>query len=309
MRGSLLFYRDFQGLSGGHLKVWDYYCHAKHSDRYEPRIALSRSSLAVDSNPWIQASPASVESWDLRSLSALFLGGLDWAVFPKQLPCPVINLIQGVRHASRWDPRRRFLSRRAIRICVSDEVAHAIQATGLVNGPIVTIPCGLNLDSLPPPLPASERDIRLLIVGVKNPAIAHSVAQRLTRDGYSSQLVVEHLPRSQFLSLVGRAHLAVLLPEKLEGFFLPALEAMALGTMVVCPDCVGNRGFCRDRETCFRPAYSVDGIVRSTIDALDMLQPEADEMLLNARRMVEQHTLEMERDRFLTLLDQLPHRL
>ena len=43
---------------------------------------------------------------------------------------------------------------------------------------------------------------------------------------------------------MARARVTVLVPNPKEGFYLPALEAMALGTIVVCPDCVGNRSFC-----------------------------------------------------------------
>jgi len=41
-----------------------------------------------------------------------------------------------------------------------------------------------------------------------------------------------------------------------EGFCLPALEAMATGTAVVCTDAHGNRDFCRDGENCLMPGLN-----------------------------------------------------
>ena len=60
---------------------------------------------------------------------------------------------------------------------------------------------------------------------------------------------------------MGRARVTVLVPNPKEGFYLPAVEAMAAGTLVVCPDCVGNRAFCLDEVNCLRPAREEDAIV------------------------------------------------
>ena len=35
--------------------------------------------------------------------------------------------------------------------------------------------------------------------------------------------------------------MTLFLPNQREGVYIPGLEGMALGTLVVCPDCVGNR--------------------------------------------------------------------
>jgi glycosyltransferase involved in cell wall biosynthesis len=47
------------------------------------------------------------------------------------------------------------------------------------------------------------------------------------------------------LNWINQAKITVFLPYRdIEGFYMPALEGMALGTLVVCPDCIGNRSFC-----------------------------------------------------------------
>ncbi len=54
-----------------------------------------------------------------------------------------------------------------------------------------------------------------------------------------------------------------------EGFCLPPLEAMAVGTAVVTTDAHGNRDFCRDGENCLMAGFdpdSVAGAIRRLLD-------------------------------------------
>jgi glycosyltransferase involved in cell wall biosynthesis len=184
---------------------------------------------------------------------------------------------------------------------VSDEVAAAIVSTGLVNGPVHVIPNGIDLGDLPPT--TLPRDIPVLIAGMKNPAFARTVEDRLRRAGIEAECLVEPLPRAAFLERLARSVVAITLPVEREGFFLPGLEAMAVGAVVVCPDCVGNRGFCRDRETAFRPAYAVEDVVAAAIEAIGKPPQAADAMRAAAAREVRHHGLEAERLAFLRILD------
>jgi glycosyltransferase involved in cell wall biosynthesis len=98
------------------------------------------------------------------------------------------------------------------------------------------------------------------------------------------------------------ARVSVLLPRAQEGFYLPALEAMALGTLVVCPDCVGNRSFCLPGENAFRPGYTVDEIIASTEEALSLSAPQVARMCDRASATAATHSLERERGAFLDVL-------
>ena len=69
------------------------------------------------------------------------------------------------------------------------------------------------------------------------------------------------MSRDDFLDSMRRARVTLFLPNEEEGFYLPALEGMALGTIVVCPDCVGNRSFCLPGVNAFRPAFRFDDLV------------------------------------------------
>jgi hypothetical protein len=216
---------------------------------------------------------------------------------------PVINLIQGVRHADPGSARCSYLSRPATRICVSQEVADAILATGLVHGPVHVIPAGIDPAELPPP--ALNRDLGVLIAGLKNADLARGVHARLATAGIAAECLLEPLPRRNFLERIARAEVVVTLPVEREGFFLPAIEAMALGTLVVCPDCVGNRSFCRDGETAFRPSYGIEPVATAVLAALAMQPARADAMRRAAAAEARRHSIEAERTAFLRILDAL----
>jgi glycosyltransferase involved in cell wall biosynthesis len=296
----LLFRRDFGGLTGGHLKVWHYFRHALQSARFTPRIHLAAGSAIDADNPWRGVDPPPLEEWRPDEAGALFVAGLDWEAVPESMALPVINLIQHVRHADRGDPRRPFLARPAVRICVSGEVADAIAATGIVNGPIHVIPNGIDLGNIPS---SADRDIEVLIAGLKHPAFAAAVAARLEAAGVAVEVLDAMLPREVFLARLSRARVAVTLPNETEGFFLPALEAMAAGAIVVCPDCVGNRAFCRDGVTCLRPPYTSEGVVTAALAAVRLDDGAAASLRRNAAEEAGRHGLEGERLAFLRVLD------
>lgn len=299
----LAFYRDFQGFSGGHLKVWDYYCHTKQSAHFRPTIYFTPNSLLDSSNPWVTAGEPCESLWNPDYADALFLGGMDWLAVPEDCGTPVINLVQGVRHAAPEDPRHRFLERRALRICVSQPVADAIAATGIVNGPIFTIPAGLDLSVFPEA--AAERDIRLLIAGMKQPELAKELSERLAARGFLASCLTHALPRTQFLDMLGRADITVFLPLPREGFYMAALEGMAMGTLVICPDCAGNRQFCLDRVNCRVPHYDSRSLLAACLDAFNLGSAEKNKMLQAAKSQTAAHSLVTERAAFLNILLEL----
>ncbi len=97
----------------------------------------------------------------------------------------------------------------------------------------------------------------------------------------------------------------MLLPNATEGFYLPALEAMALGTLVICPDCVGNRSFCIPDENCLRPTYDEPAIVAAVRAALALPAATTNAMLAAARATAQRHSIQTERAAFLAVLNDL----
>jgi glycosyltransferase involved in cell wall biosynthesis len=304
---TVLFHRDFKGFGGGHLKVWHYYNHVRRHPGHIARILFSRQSVWDESNPWCACRNEVDESRSSVQADLLFLAGRDWLTLGsderERSPIPIINLVQAVQHARPDDARYPFLKHRAIRICVSQEVAAAISETGRVNGPVFVIPNGIDLEELPRPVEVSEKDCDVLIVALKQPDLGGRLMASLKGPGWQIELLTANLPRAEFLKQIARARVTVFLPKPAEGFYLPALEGMALGTIVVCPDCVGNRSFCRPGYNCLRPEYAFESIAVAIKTALELSPAEARQIMDRAGQTAAVHDLMREREAFLRVLE------
>jgi hypothetical protein len=296
----MLFVRDFHAFSGGHLKYFDYLCHAAASGIVEPVLYLTPRSRAAD-NPFGAAPVSTVPQID--TAASYFIAGMDWLLLDKagvHLDRPIINLIQHVRHADPEDPRYPFLSRPALRICVSPEIHAALQATGRINGDMVTIENGIDIERLGART-SLDRTVDVFLGGLKNPRLAGEIAAVLSVSGLVIDVAAASIGREVYLDRMARARLCLLLPSVTEGFYLPALEAMALGTPVIVPDCVGNRGFCRPNETCVMPRYCRDALVQATLElASDVERRRA--LAQAGLQMAQHYSLSRERHQFIRLL-------
>lgn len=306
-RRTVLFYRNFRKFQGGHLKVFDYFTHVLSSPRHDAVVRFSEASVWDERNPWRAQRSRVVGPGEPCHPDILFLGGTDWRNFSEaereSPPVPVINLVQHVRHGFPDDPRHAFLRHRAVRICCSEEVAESIRATGKVNGPIFAIPYGLDPARFPAPLPHAAKDLDLLVVAIKQPALGRRLRRRLWRPGRRVRLLEEPVLRPDFLDLLNRARVTLFLPHESEGFYIPALEGMALDTLVVCPDCVGNRSFCLPGRNCLRPPFSEPALRAAAREALRLSPGAREALLAGARETFARHDLARERRLFLEILD------
>jgi glycosyltransferase involved in cell wall biosynthesis len=260
-------------------------------------------------NPWNAAREHVLGGGEEVDFDVLFLSGVDWrGMIPREerdeYRRPIINLVQHVWHACPNDPlnRHKFLPHKAIRICVGPQITKAITRTGRVRGPVFTIPNALDLDAVAEMAGSPAHDIDVLVAANKQPELGRRVAARLKSDGRTVELVEERIPRWELVRLMARARVTVLVPNPKEGFYLPALEGMAVGTVVVCPDCIGNRSFCLPGENCFRPAHGEDEITRAAQTALSE-EPELDDLRARALATARDHNLAGERAAFLEILD------
>jgi len=299
-RPAMLFVRYFPGLLGGGLKVFDYIGHVAASQRFEPVLHLRPGS--ADPARYL---PASVRLVDRPvPADAYFLAGADWRFLDEAgidtRERPVINLIQGFRHLRPGDRNHEFLSRPALRICVSEALATALHASGRANGPVVAVPNGLDLVALEPL--RCEASERVFIAGLKHVALARVVAERLLDAGVDVDCCVERVSRDEFLARIAACAVTVALPFDFEGFYLPALEAMALGSAVVIPHAPGPATYCVDGETAMVTSYEADELAAS---ALRVLNDRTLRFALRAagRRVAHEHSLERERAAFHALLE------
>jgi glycosyltransferase involved in cell wall biosynthesis len=306
---TVLFYRDFRRFTGGDLKVWDYFNHVRSSPRHEALIRFTEDSTWGPDNPWNAAREHVVRFGQEVEPDVLFVSGVDWRLIERadrpDSPIPIVNLVQHVLHASPDDKlgRHRFLPHKAIRICVSPEITDALERTERVRGPMFTIPDAVDLHVLARFARTGLPDLDLLVLSNKQPELGRAVLARLG-DAGRTLIVDVRSPYAEVLELIGRAAVTVFIPNPKEGFYLPALEGMALRTIVVCPDCVGNRSFCLDGVNCFRPPYDEDAIVDAARAALAR-RDRLGQLLDNATETARAHDLPSERRAFLEILDRV----
>lgn len=296
---TILFFRKYRRLHGGHLKVWHYFNHVLATDGFDARILFDVDSNWDSSNPWssvpelVTDNPADVEP------SAYFVAGRDWqrmeALGLLDDERPIINLIQHTRHAGDWSIQSRYLGHKAIRVCVSAEVAQAVEAAGS-RGQTIVVPNSVDV----PVVARSDDDARttdLLIAGLKQPEMALQAAAALRHEGRTLDVLTDHVPREVFLAKLRAARNVLFLPNREEGFFLPTLEGMALGALVICPDCVGNRGF-MDGRNGFLPPFDLSELITAAEAALALPEDARAAMLECGRVTATRHRPENERAAF-----------
>jgi glycosyltransferase involved in cell wall biosynthesis len=297
----MLFLRRFHAFTGGALKTFHYFAHARASGLVEPRLML------FPPRAWDGTLAAWLERGDLAEAPgdpAVVLLSREWDEADRLgLTGPgrrIIHLVQHVAHAQPGTPEYASLARPATRIAVSPYLAERLRACAALAGEVVLIDEGVEV--LRPALPWEERAWDATVAALKNPALGAAVAAALTAAGRSVRLITQRLPRPEFLDLVAAARVLVALPHPGgESFFLPPLEAMRLDVAVVAPDALGARGHCIDGVSCLVPGHDAAGIARRTLELL------GDAALLARLRgggaqVAARYTLAEERRRFTEVL-------
>jgi hypothetical protein len=82
MQKSVLFFRDFRGLTGGHLKVVDYIGHVRSNPAYRPILSLS--SRYLPSDLWDHGDIVGPD-FNPQLADVFFLAGRDWEAVPKDI--------------------------------------------------------------------------------------------------------------------------------------------------------------------------------------------------------------------------------
>ena len=285
--------------------MFDYFEHLEAHTDWSPSLYLTPDSLPRAETIWRDQGRC-VPDYRPEGYDLAFVAGMDWQAYlastvePDQ---PVVNLVQHVRHADPSANVYPFLPERAVRICVSAEVEQAIVDTGLVNGPCFTIANAIDQVDL---VATGTYSNDVFILGYKQPALARELSNELIGQGVSTILLDHLVPRAEVTDAMRRSRVSALLPHQTEGFYLPALEAMALSAVAVVPDCVGNRSFCRDEFNCLMPELRLEAIVRACSTALQMLTDgTAAAITGNARSTLARHTIARERAQFHHIVENL----
>jgi hypothetical protein len=96
-------------------------------------------------------------------------------------------------------------------------------------------------------------------------------------------------------------------PGPQEGFYLPGLEAMAAGCVVVIPDVGGNMAYCRFDENCLGYAWDDPASAAAALARVAAMgEAERERLLARADETWRAHDLDDERRLFGTFLEDLP---
>jgi len=293
--------RKFKKISGGHLKVRDYFLHCRRHPELDPFLYFTPDSTYQSDELW-QDVPRDkiVKDIQLENYEIIFVAGKDWNLLPENLAGrKIVNFIQHVKHGDPADERFSFLSRPALRICVSREAYEAIAPH--ISGEAVVIKNGIPLDLFQGE--ASKDAGAVLIWARKNPELGRRLYNRLAERRVNARVLMDYLPRVDFARELTASDIFVALPHQSEGFYLPALEAMAAHCAVVCSDAVGNRSFCIHGETCMMPEFDNFDNHLATIDRLLGESATKEKIRRNGYEMGRSYSIETERAEFYRFLD------
>lgn len=319
-RRRILFHRTWHGpgggRTGGQLKVRDAFEHFLSDPTLDPQVWYPPETVWTNDpgNHWLKYRDRGILEWEIRASDILFFSGMDWLVLPeaqrKDPPVPIVAIAHP-RHTRDEDKRRPFLDYPAVRIAKSSTGKDMLEKAR-ANGPVICIPDAIDLDGLPEP--REQPDFDVLIVGLKNQPLAEKLSQKLRKHfrwSLRKPRIALQLPpalptRKDFLDMLNNCRIAVFLPldaeRGAEGFYMPALEAMALKKLVVCPYAIGNSDFCIPGETCLQPAYDLESLLLATLGALNMSEDLADRVRQSAWETSTRHGLAEERKAYLELI-------
>jgi hypothetical protein len=224
----------------------------------------------------------------------------------------VIHLIQNVRHA---DPAfqaghaRRLLARPMARISTNAIVAAAIRPFVHPESIHEVVPIGhdvgffeIERDSGIP----ADRPLQVAYTTWKS-RLGDRLAAELAGTGTVMFRRIGHEAAwDELRDLYGWADVFLGTPIAQEGSYLPALEAMAAGALVVIPPAGGNLAYCRFGENCLEAAFEDDGSYLAAIDDIrSMSAQRVDSMRAAAAKTAAGHSLDAEREGFAAVIGRI----
>lgn len=305
----ILFVRNFKPrsdgnlkISGGHIKIRDYFLHCLHHPELDPHLYFTPGSEFEGSEVW-QPIPREkiVREIDVDDYQVIFLTDKDLRYLPKKQikRKKVINLMQTLRACSPDYPVYVYVKKPAYRIFVSPDIFEAGRHFPTYGEPFI-IPNGIPLDLFKP---GPKRENAILIWAKKNPDLGDRIFQRLKGMHCDVTLLKDYLPREEFARRLRTTDVFVTCPWVRESFHLPAIEGMASGCAVVTSDNVGNRSFCIHGETCLMTEFDR---VDQYIDMITLLfenKPLKEKIRQGGLKKAASYSLSREREDFFRFLE------
>lgn len=315
---------------GGVVKIMDYVNHALAADyavsvwcrqpwhASRPLFNIDRFRHLTPDHPDLEFHSRDRLAFRSRDLAFVSLPRTYEHAFrslPREMsPERIIHIIQNVRHVNpAWNDGYpiRLLTRPAARISINDIVGDAISPWLDPRGMHEVIPLGHALDYF-----SHERSgpigspVKVAYTTWKSD-IGDRTAAALAEDPrFTFRAIRDMVPWSDLRELYAWADVFLCAPYPEEGLYLPGIEAMANGCLVVSPDAGGNMAYCRPGENCLLVGFDDPA---SYADALRTIADWAPAEVANFRAAgfaaTEPFDLDRERTSFANYLTRLWERI
>jgi hypothetical protein len=229
-------------------------------------------------------------------------------------PERIIHIIQNVRHANPfWNDgyALRLLTRPVARISTNFVIFEAIRQWLDDRAYHEVINLGHDLDFFHTPRPewALSTPIRVAHTTWKS-AIGDQVEAAVADERFVFESIRDHVGWAELRRLYHWADVFLCAPDPEEGVYMPAIEAMAAGCIVVGPDVGGNRSYWRPGENGVQVEYeSVDSYAAALREIRGWDSVKVADVRRSARQVMTQFDLGVERRAFLAYLRQLWDRI
>lgn len=304
VKKKVVFYQHF-GLKGvvrgAHHKTFDFFHHIKSFSDFEPHIFFDQDSVWDANIPWfhLYKSMPTLKDCDFEPDILFLNSGKDWIKYSQNRDIkpetPIVSPVNNFRATKPGHPSFEFLKRKAIRLCPSPELYKAVNDHPNTVGETIYMPNGVGISETA--LAAKYRKtIDILIVGNKNPGLANKLYKEIK--GLDKKIVVINnwISREDFQIKLANSKLSLHLPKKEEVHYIPGIESMMLDSFVIIPDCVGNRSYSRNHETCVIVPYNIAGFKTALDQVLSISSDDFKKIILNAAKSTYQYSMDIERE-------------
>lgn len=310
---------------GGVVKIMDYATHAMAMGyrisvwcptTYRPDLPLFNIERFDDLNPLAGAvgihrdRVLTIGRDDLVFISLPLNFEVAYRSLPPGMsPERIIHLIQNVRHVTpSWEGGQplRLLTRPMARVSTND-IVHAAIAPYLDPRALHrVIPLGHDLGYF-----HHER-----VGGLNRPLqVAHTtwksdvgdrVAELVGDTDFTFRAIRDHVTWAELRELYKWADVFLCTPNIEEGFYMPGLEAMEAGALVITPDVGGNMAYCRPEENCLLVGFEEpEDYARALKDILTWPEEKIATFRAAGREACAPFDLAKERELFGSFLDEL----
>lgn len=242
----------------------------------------------------------------------------DWKIVSRRVSpeadrSQIIHIVQGTHHSESWfasGAGLRLLARPMSRIAVTQEVADSIEKWTRPGSLTEVIPMGHDWQFFHSDRKRHRRGPLRVAYTTWKSDLGATLEERLHSNHHLTfRSIRGPASWSEIRELYQWSDVFLCTPYQLEGFFLPGLEAMASGAVVVTPDVVGNRSYCEFGVNCVEVGFEdVEGYEQALLSLISS-NGEMEEIRAAAGKSLHQHSLDIERDNFGAFLSLVQDRL